>query len=92
MEVSDAHLQHSDKSQESAALTGWSANRLAALAVLLCVMVANVDALLGRHVILIGLLIVGPCCATLTGNWRRIALVGAWAVALAVVTSTSEKR
>jgi hypothetical protein len=68
-----------------ATLTPWSAGRLTILAVSLCVAVDIVDALLGRHAVLIGLLIVGPCCATLTRRWRRIALVGAWSVALAVV-------
>jgi hypothetical protein len=68
-----------------ATLTTWSADRLTILAVSLCVAVGIVDALLGRHVVLIGLLIVGPCCATLTRRWRRIAFVGAWSVALAVV-------
>lgn len=68
-----------------ATLATWSADRLTILAVSLCVAVGIVDALLGRHVVLIGLLIVGPCCATLTRRWRRIALVGAWSVALAVV-------
>ena len=47
-------------------------------------LIAATDAILGRHVILIGLLIAGPCCGLLTG-WARTATVGAWAIALAVV-------
>jgi hypothetical protein len=36
-------------------------------------------------VILIGLLIVGPCSALLTGRWVRTALTGVWVISLAVV-------
>ncbi len=35
--------------------------------------------------ILVGLLIVGPCCALLTGRWRRKAAAGAWAIVLAAL-------
>jgi len=62
-----------------------SRNRLTVLALILCALVALVDALLGHHVILIGLLIVGPCCALLSGRWIRTALVGVLAIALAIV-------
>lgn len=51
----------------------------------LCALVALVDALLGHRVILIGLLIVGPCCAVFTCRWARTALVGGWAVALGLL-------
>ncbi len=40
------------------------------------------DAVIGGRVILIGLLIVGPCCALLTGRWVLTALTGAFALAL----------
>ena len=62
----------------------WSPNRVTALGIGLCVLVATTDAVLGRRVILIGLLIIGPCCAVFTGRSRRIALAGAWALGLAV--------
>ena len=62
----------------------WSPNGVTALGLGLCVLVAVADAVLGHRVILIGLLIVGPCCAVFTGRSPRIALVGAWAVGLAV--------
>ena len=42
-------------------------------------------ALLGPLVVLIGLLIVGPCSALLTGRWVPTALTGLWAIGLAVV-------
>ena len=66
-------------------LPGWPAGRLWALSLLLPVLVASVDAALGPVVVLIGLLIVGPCSALLTGRWVRTALTGLWAVSLAVV-------
>ncbi len=51
-------------------------------------MVATVIAVLavvaGRRVDLIGLLVAGPCIAALSGRGRPTALVGAWAVTLAV--------
>ncbi len=46
--------------------------------------VAVVDAIAGR-LILIGLLVVGPCLAVLTRQARTTAIVGGWAVVLAVV-------
>jgi hypothetical protein len=70
---------------------GWSANRLWVLSFVLCAVVAAVDALLGHQLVLIGLLIVGPCCAVLTGRWSRTALTGAWAVGLAVVLGLPDR-
>jgi len=66
-------------------LPGWSAPRLWAMSVLLAAGVAAVDAAAGRRLVLIGLLIVGPCIALLTGRWLLTALAGAWACGLAVV-------
>jgi hypothetical protein len=66
-------------------LTGWSISRVWYLALVLTSSIAAADAILGHHVILIGLLIAGPCCALLTGRWARTAIVGGWAVALAVL-------
>jgi len=66
-------------------LPGWPAGRLWVLSLLLPVLVASIDAALGPGVVLIGLLIVGPCCALLTGRWVPTALTGLWAVSLAVV-------
>jgi cation:H+ antiporter len=66
-------------------LPGWPTGHLWALSLLLPVLVASVDAALGPVVVLIGLLIVGPCSALLTGRWVRTALTGLWAVSLAVV-------
>ena len=64
---------------------GWSIGRVWILALALSSLIAAVDAILGHHIILIGLLVVGPCCALLTGRWAETASAGAWAVALAVL-------
>ena len=66
-------------------LAGWSIRRVWYLALAISSLIAATDAILGRHVILIGLLIAGPCCGLLTGRWVRTATVGAWAIALAVI-------
>jgi cation:H+ antiporter len=66
-------------------LPGWPVRRLWALSFLLAAAVAAVDAAAGHHLILIGLLITGPCTALLTGRWLPTALAGAWACGLAVL-------
>jgi hypothetical protein len=55
------------------------------LGLVLCAAIAACDAATGPRVILIGLLITGPCCALLTGRWVPTASMGAVAVALSVV-------
>jgi hypothetical protein len=87
------HLLTGDSPQLNEQVTpwGWSANRLWVLSFALCVAVAAVDALLGHRLVLIGLLIVGPCCAVLTSRWSRTALTGAWAVGLAVVLGLPDR-
>ena len=47
--------------------------------------VAAIDAATGHRVVLIGLLIVGPCIAMLTGRWVPATITGAWACGLAVL-------
>ena len=49
------------------------------------VTVTVTDAGLGRRVVLIGLLVIGPCCVLLTGRWVPTGLTGLWAIGLAVV-------
>ena len=66
-------------------LPGWSARRVLILGLTLSGLVAVVDAALGHRVVLIGLLIVGPCCALLTGRWIPTFLTGVWVIALAVI-------
>ena len=55
---------------------GWPVRKLCFLGLELSVCVAVVDAALGHRVILIGLLIAGPCCVLLTGRWIPTGLTG----------------
>jgi cation:H+ antiporter len=66
-------------------LPGRPAGRIWALGMVLAAVVAAGDAAAGHRVVLIGLLIVGPCTALLTGRWLPTALTGAWACGLAVL-------
>jgi hypothetical protein len=66
-------------------LPGWSTGRISKLSFLLCTAVAACDAASGPHLILIGLLITGPCCALLTARWAPTAAAGCFALALGVV-------
>jgi cation:H+ antiporter len=70
---------------------GWSGGRLWLLSVLLCCVIAACDAASGPHVILIGLLITGPCCALLTGRWMPTAVASCFAVALGVVLGVPDQ-
>ncbi len=63
----------------------WPVRRLWAVSMITTAVVAAADAAAGHHVILIGLLIVGPCIALITGNWLPTTTAGAWACGLAVV-------
>jgi cation:H+ antiporter len=74
----------SRRGQESL-LAGWPVKRLWILGLAGSFIVAVIDAMLGTRVILIGLLIVGPCCVVLTGRWVPTALTGLWVTGLAVV-------
>ena len=64
---------------------GWTARRLWAASMIAASAVAAIDAATGHRVILIGLVIVGPCIALLTGWWLPATLTGAWACGLAVL-------
>ena len=63
----------------------WSVRRLWAVSMITTAAIAAADAATGHHVILIGLLIAGPCIALITGNWLPTTVAGAWACVLAVV-------
>jgi hypothetical protein len=65
-------------------IVGWSIMRIWSLAIAISTVIAAADTVLGHHAILIGLLIIGPCCGLLTGRWIHTATAGAWAIALAV--------
>ncbi len=82
-------LQFSDGSrswkQSKSLVSGWPVRKLWILGLAISAAVAIIDAVLGHHVILIGLLIAGPCCALLTGRWIPTGLTGLWVIGLAVV-------
>ena len=66
-------------------LPGWPARRLWILGLTMSLIVAAADAALGARVVLIGLLITGPCCVLLTGRWVPTGLTGLWVTGLAVM-------
>jgi cation:H+ antiporter len=72
-------------------LPGWSTGRVWKLSFLLCTAVAAGDAASGPHLILIGLLITGPCCALLTARWAPTAAAGCFALALGVVLGVPDQ-
>ena len=72
-------------------LPGWSAGRLWKLSFILCSAVAACDAASGPRLILIGLLIVGPCCALLTGRWALTATASCFALALGVALGVPDQ-
>jgi cation:H+ antiporter len=70
--------------QKPSLVSGWPATKLWILGVGISVVVAGTDAALGHRVILIGLLVAGPCCVLLTGRWVMTGLTGLWVIGLAV--------
>jgi len=71
-------------------LQGWSAAQITILGVILVATVAAFDALLGPRVLLIGLLVVGPCCGVLTGRGVLAAGLGLFALACAVAVGVPD--
>ena len=77
----------------NAARTGWLGQpyrRFTALCMALTASVAVVDATTGRHIVLIGLLAVGPSSAIVTGRAYQTAAVGLWAILLSVVLAVPD--
>ena len=70
---------------------GGASGRLWKLSFILCSAVAACDAASGPRLILIGLLIVGPCCALLTGRWALTAAASCFAFALGVVLGVPDQ-
>jgi cation:H+ antiporter len=66
-------------------LPGWDTGRLWKLTLLSCSAVAVCDAATGPHLILIGVLAAGPCCALLTARWALTAAATGYALALGTV-------
>ena len=72
-------------SGEDSLVAGWSVSRVWYVALAISALIAASDAILGRRVILIGLLIAGPCCGVVTGRLAPTATAGIWAIALGVI-------
>ena len=75
------------RSDQETSPWGLTATQYCVIALVLCLAISIADALLGHRIILIGLLIVGPCCAIFGGRWFQTAVVGVAAVSLGVVLS-----
>jgi cation:H+ antiporter len=73
------------RKEQTSLVPGWPVSKLWFLAVATPAAIAIADAVLGHRLILIGLLITGPCCGLLTGRWIPAGLTGLWVTALAVV-------
>jgi cation:H+ antiporter len=71
--------------QRESVLPGWSVGRLWRLSLISCGVVAACDAASGPHLILIGLLVIGPVGALLTGRWMPTAAAACLAIALGIV-------
>jgi hypothetical protein len=65
-------------------LPGWDTGRLWKLTLLTCLAVAACDATTGPHLVLIGVLAIGPCCALLTARWALTAAATCFTLALGV--------
>jgi hypothetical protein len=61
------------------------------LSLILCAAIAVCDAASGPHLLLIGLLITGPCCALLTARWAPTAAASCFALSLAVLVSIPDQ-
>ena len=79
--------QDLSRSDQETSPWGLTANQFCVIALMLCLAVSIADAVLGHRIILIGLLIVGPCCVIFGGRWFQTAIVGVAAVGLGVVLS-----
>jgi hypothetical protein len=72
-------------SRPASLLPGWTALQVWAASMIVVTAVAAADAATGHRVVLIGLLMAGPCIALLTGRWRPATVTGVWACGLAVL-------
>ena len=77
--------------REDSLLPGWSIGRLWNLSLILIAVIAACDAASGPHLILIGVLIAGPCCALLTARWALTAAASALAVVLGVLLGVPDE-
>ena len=77
--------------REESLLPGWSIGRLWKLSLILITVIAACDAASGPHLILIGVLIAGPCCAVLTARWALTAGASGLALVLGVLLGVPDQ-
>ena len=77
--------------REESLLPGWSIGRLWKLSLILITVIAACDAASGPHLILIGVLIAGPCCAVLTARWALTAAASGFALVLGVLLGVPDQ-
>ncbi len=77
--------------QRESVLPGRSIGRLWRLSLTSCAVIAVCDAASGPHLILIGLLVIGPVCALLTGRWTLTAAATCLAIALGVALGVPDQ-
>ena len=77
--------------QRESVLPGWSIGRWWRLSLISCAVVAACDAASGPHLILIGLLVIGPVSALLTGRWALTAAASCLAVTLGVALGVPDQ-
>jgi hypothetical protein len=77
--------------QRESVLPGWSIGRLWRLSLISCGVIAAGDAASGPHVILIGLLIIGPVGALLTARWTLTAAASCLAVGLGIALGVPDQ-
>ena len=77
--------------QRESMLPGWSIGRLWRLSLISCGVIAVCDAASGPHLILIGLLVIGPVGVLLTGRWTLTAATSCLAVALGVALGVPDQ-
>lgn len=77
--------------QRPSVLPGWSIGRLWRLSLISCGAIAACDAATGPHLILIGVLTIGPVGALLTARWALTAAASGLAVALGVVLGVPDQ-
>jgi len=77
--------------REESLLPGWSIGRLWRLSLILITVIAACDAASGPHLILIGVLIAGPCCALLTARVALTAAASGFALVLGVLLGVPDQ-
>jgi hypothetical protein len=80
-------LRTGRQGEQTASPTGWSPARIGMVGFVLVAAIAAADVLLGSRVILIGLLIVGPCCGVLTNSGKYTLGLSLFALACALAVA-----